>query len=237
MGILESVGVKEGMFGSFNVSGLVFWGGIIFLAFIIMIVAGAVTFFYYGKKARKNAFRNQVPIFMNVNGKPHRIDLDWAKELFVPDSNISLFFLKKHKIYLARPTRSMGKYEYWYQISENGEWVNFDLSMNPDDNTLASTNYDHRDTRYAYINLREIIKKNYKDKALVWWKDPVVMNIISFVIMAIVFTGFIWFVIAKTGGLIEKVGVLIEKLEPIADKMSGAVSKAQNINSGITPAQ
>jgi hypothetical protein len=234
MGILEQLGVPEGMIGGFLGSGsLIFWFGLIFVAFVFLIVAGAITFFYYSKKIKKNLFKHQVPIFQTINGKQQRIGLDYAKEIFVPDSNISLFFLKGFKIYLARPTRAMGKNEYWYTISENGEWVNFDLSTDPEHNTLAIANYDHRDTRYAYVNLKEIIKKNYKDKSVVWWKDPVVMNIISFVIMSLIFVGACWFLIAKIGGLVNEVGQLISNLEPIANSLSDAVTNAQNINSGI----
>jgi len=153
--------------------------------------------------------------------------------MFIPDSNISLFFLKNNKTYLARPTRAMGKNEFWYSISENGEWVNFDLSINPERNTLAEANYDHRDTRYAYVNLKEIIKKNYKDKSLIWWKDPVVMNIISFVIMSIIFVGACWFLIAKMAGLIGEIANLIGELGPISERIAQAVINAQNINSGV----
>ncbi len=236
MGVLGDLGVQEGFFGNIFSEGILFWIGIIFAAFLVLLVAGVGTFIYYNRKLKKISFKNQVPIFQSINGKHTRIGLDWAKELFVPDSNISLFFLKLHKIYLARPTRAMGKNEYWYSISENGEWINFDLSTNPEYNTLAKANYDHRDTRYAYVNLKEIIKKNYKDKVLVWWKDPVVMNIISFVIMSIIFVGAVWFLIAKMGVLISSQGAWLDKMEIIADKLSGAVMNAQNINSGVIPA-
>lgn len=234
MGILDSLGV-EGAVPGVSMSGVLLWGSVIFAFFIILIAVGAITFFLVYKKSRKVAFKNQIPIFQSINGKRHRIGMDQAKELFVPDTNISLFFLKSHKIYLARPTKAMGKDEYWYSIADNGEWVNFDLSTNPDQDTLANTNYDHRDTRYAYINLKEIIKKNYKDKSLVWWKDPVVMNIISFMIMSIIFIGGCWFVVAKIGGLVETLNQTINYLNPIADKIAGAVTNAQSINSGAVP--
>ena len=236
MGILGDLGVEGGastFTGGISGRGLLFWGGIIFLAFVILIVAGVIAFFYYSSKSKKRAFKNQVPIFTTLKGQHCRIGLDWAKEIYVPDSNISLFYLKKHKIYLARPTRAMGENEYWYSISENGEWVNFDMSVNPEDNTLALANYDHRDTRYAYVNLKEIIKKNYKDKTLVWWKDPVIMNIISFVIMSMIFIGFVWFVTARMGKLIDTQSAWIDKMGIISEKLGGAVQNAQNINSGV----
>jgi len=233
MSFLESLGLSTGIFSSISFESLLFWGGLIFLAFVILIFSGGISFFYYGRKANKLSFKNQIPLFISLNGKNKRAGLDWAKEIFVPDSNIGLFYLKKHKIYLARPTRSMGQNEYWYSISENGEWVNFDLSTDPENNTLAKANYDHRDTRYAYVNLKEIIKKNYKDKSLVWWKDPVIMNIIAFIIMSIIFLGGCWFLVAKMSHLIGQMGPFLDKMDIIADKMADAVKNAQNINSGI----
>lgn len=233
MGFLESLGVENNPLGGLSSSGILFWGGLIFLAFVILIVSGAIAFFYYARKAKKKAFANEIPIFVSLNGKHKKVGTDYAKEIYVPDSNISLFYLKINKIYIARPTRAMGKNEYWYSISENGEWVNFDLSTNIEDNTLAKANYDHRDTRYAYVNLKEIIKKNYKDKSLVWWKDPVIMNIISYVIMCIIFVGACWFLISKMGHLIGQMGPFLDKMDIIADKMSDGVKAAQNINSGV----
>lgn len=233
MGFLESLGVQNNPFGGISGQGLLFWVGLIFLAFIILIFAGALAFFYYAKKAKKTAFKNVIPIFVSLNGKHKKVGTDYAKEIYVPDSNISLFYLKINKIYIARPTRAMSKNEYWYSISENGEWVNFDLSTNPEDNTLAKANYDHRDTRYAYVNLKEIIKKNYKDKSLVWWKDPVIMNIISYIVMCIIFTGCVWFLISKCGHLIGQIPAFLDRMDIIADKMTEGVKAAQNINSGV----
>lgn len=233
MSFLSSLGVKGNLFGFISGDGLLFWGGIIFVAFIILIFSGGISFFYYSRKSNKLSYKSQIPIFLSLNGKHIRAGLDWAKEIFVPDSNISLLFLKHHKIYLARPTRSMGKNEYWYSISENGEWVNFDLTTDPEKNTLANANYDHRDTRYAYVNLKEIIKKNYKDKSLVWWKDPVIMNIISYIIMSIIFIGGCWFLTAKMSTLISQFGPLLDKAGLIADRLADAVQNAQNINSGL----
>ena len=235
MGLLESLGVQGSFFGNFSGEGILFWVGLIFSAFVFLIIVGVLTFLYYSRKSKKISFKHQIPIFTTINGKHTRIGLDWAKELFVPDSNISLFFLKVHKIYLARPTRAMGKNEYWYSISENGEWINFDMSTDPEKNTLATANYDHRDTRYAYVNLKEIIKKNYKDKIVVWWKDPVIMNIIAFVIMSIIFVGGCWFLIAKIGNLIDKMGPFLDKQDLIVEKLAQAVTNAQNINSGVKP--
>ncbi len=233
MGLLESLGVSNPLSG-INWGALGVWATFAFLAFIILLVAGLATFFYYTRKIKKLQFRNQIPIFQTLHGKHTRITVDYAKEVFVPDTNVSLFFLRDKKIYIARPTRAMGKNEYWYSISENGEWVNFDLTADPEKSTLSQANYDHRDTRYAYINLKEIIKRNYKDKAVKWWKEY--SHIITFIIVAFVFVGSMWVLISKIGNLIAELGVVADKFSIIADKMATGVQQAQNINSGVVGA-
>jgi len=235
MGFLSSLGVPENLFGNFSFSSILAWGGLIILFFLILIVAGVITFFRYSAKLKEKQFKNKIPIFLRISGKLYRIDLDTAKEVFVPDSNISLFFLKKHKIYIARPTRSMAKDEYWYYISENGEWVNFDITSIENQDTLTETNYDHRDTRYSYVNLKEIIKKNYKDKSISWWKDPVVMNIIAFIIMSIIFLGGVWFIVARLGNSISELGPYTQQLAESSKNIADAVKISQNINSGVIP--
>jgi len=232
MGLMDDIGLSS-VINFFKSSSFVMWFGIILLAFIILIMVSGLTFFYYSRKENKNAFKYQIPLFISMNGKLKRIGLDWAKELYVPDSNISLYYLRGYKIYLARPTRAMGTNENWYAINENGEWVNIDLSLDPKKSTLADINYDHRDTRYAFVNMSEIIKRNYKDKNLVWWKDPVVMNIISFIIMSIIFVGACWFLIAKMGHLVDRIAILIDRFAPIAESFTKAFEQSQNLNSGV----
>jgi len=232
MGFLESAGVENSFFGNINWAVIGSWALIIFVGFIFLIIIGVGTFLYYSKKSKKIQFKNKIPLFTKINGKHSRIGVDNAKEVFIPDSNISLFFLKNRKIYIARPTRAMGKDEFWFSIAENGEWINFDLSSDPEKNTLALANYDHRDTRYAYVNLKDIIKRNYTDKAVKWWKEY--SPLITFIITSFIFIGGCWILLSKIGSLIGELIPITEQWTQIAESMSGAVQNAQNINSGIT---
>jgi len=231
MGVLENLGVPAGLLGSINWAGIGYWISVVFVFVVVAIIVGVGVFFYYARKANKQSFNNKVPIFTSINGKHSRIGIDEAKEVFIPESNISLFYLKGRKIYIARPTRAMGKNEYWYSISENGEWVNFDLSSEPEKDTLAVANYDHRDTRYAYVNLKDIIKRNYKDKSVQWWKEY--SHLITFIIVSIIFVGSCWILLAKIGKLVTEMQPLIAQWTEISKIMSQAVQNAQNINSGV----
>lgn len=232
MGFLDSVGAGN-FFGSINWDSLG-WGVLIVLGIAaLFIVAGVVAFIYYSTKLKKAAFTNLIVIYQEVNGKLYRVGTDNAKEMFVPDTNISLYFLKNRKLYIAKPTRAMGKNEYWYKVLPNGEWVNFDMSTHPQDSVLAIANYDHRDTRYAYTNLKEIIKRNYTSKSIPWWKDPVIMNIIAFVIMAFIFVLGCWFLIAKIASVVDKIAPLAEQLKIISQNQVEAAKIMQSLNSGV----
>lgn len=235
MGLLETFGIK-GAGGGVDFTGVGTIIGIIILGFFVLVIAGGITFYIYYKKIKKTFFKNQIPIFLRVQGKYIRIGVDWAKEIFIPNTNISLFYLRDKKFYIARPTRAMGKDEYWYYISENGEWVNFDMTSIREEDTLAQANYDHRDTRYAFVNLQDILQKNYKDKSQKWWKDPTIMNIISFVIMSLIFVGAVVLILARVGALIEELGPIADKWTSISEAMARGLQTAQNINSGVAPA-
>jgi len=91
----------------------------------------------------------------------------------------------------------------------------------------AGLDYDHTDMRYAYANLREIIKRNYRDKATKWWKEYA--NIIAVVVFVFVFTISFWFLIGKIGGLIDSLSGILDKIA-VLEKATG-VSSA----SGIIP--
>ncbi len=230
MGVLGDLGASE-LENSLDLTGAGSTILLILLVIVVLVITGVGAYLYYSKKYKKNVYKNQVPIFMKVTGKFYRIGVDWAKELFIPETNISLFFLRDRKIYLARPTRSMGKDEFWYHISENGEWINFDISNKPEDNTLSVANYDHRDTRYAYVNLKDIIKRNYTDKAVVWWKEY--SGVITIVIISIMFIAAMWFFFWRTGQMMDQMGPLTNTMKSTAENLLEAAKTMQNINSGV----
>lgn len=231
MGFFDSLGLKTDFLGNFSFAGIAGGIVIVFLIFFVILFAGGITFAYYYKKLNKNAFRFQIPLYTRTHGKYSRIGIDMAKEVFIPDSNISLFYLKKRKIYTPRPTRKMGTNEYWIEINDNGEWVNFDLSTDPDKDTLALANYDHRDTRYAYVNLKDLIKKNYKDKSVTWWKEHAAL--ITLIVCGLVMAGVMWWFFHLQGKLSIQNVEISKNLVEAAKNIAEAVKGSQNLNSGI----
>lgn len=234
MGVIDSLGVQglgnlgEGLKGAGQKV------GIVALVFFIIVFVGIIAFAYYSRKMKLQQFKYKIHIFKDIAGEIQPIDDDLAKEVFVPDTNVGLYYLLKRKIYIARPTRSMGKDGFWFKILPNGEWVNFTMKRQDGKKTLAEAEYDHRDNRYAYINLKEIIKRNYRDKSIKWWKEYA--PLITFIVIAFVFVLGLWLLIAKLGKTIEVVTALIQSAQGLQSSSTDLIQTAQNVNSGVVQA-
>lgn len=227
MGFINDLGAPKlageggASFGSAGIIILIILG-----VFLIVAVVGVITFNYYYKKKQKLQFSEKIHIFKEVHGEPQPIDDDVAMEVYVQDTNVSLYYLKKRKLYIARPTLSMGKSSYWFNILPNGEWVNFALKGSKDGTTFAEANYDHRDTRYAYINLREIIKRNYKDKSTKWWKEY--SPLITFVVVSFIFLIGCWVLLAKIGNVAKTLGPVAQAMQVVTENLKTVSSTCQS---------
>ena len=207
---------------------------VILSIFAVLIIVGGFTFAYYLKKNKKKQYKYKIIVFRDTHGKPTPITQDLAKEVFIPNSNVSLIYLKNSKLYLPRPTLSMGTNQFWYNILPNGEWVNYDISMDKGGKTFAEANLDHRDTRYSYINLKEIIKRNYGNKSVKWWKEYA--PLITFIVISFVFILGCWILLARIGKLITQLGPIAENMASAAEIMAKGLQTSQNLNSGIVGA-
>jgi len=174
------------------------------LALIVALIVGVI---FFRKKDAKLYFI-KIHYFEDVNGRPIPIKDYDAAELTVPNTSIKVFHIKEVDAYFPRGTKAMGKNSYWYMKLANGEIVNFDLPSINKELTRANLYYDHTDTRYAHENLKQIIKREYRDKSVKWWKEY--KEVISLVIIIFVMTLSFIFIIARTGSVIDKLAPLIE---------------------------
>ena len=200
-------------------------GQFILILGLFILVAGIFYFaFYLKKKKKKN--NKKIFWFEEVNSVPVPVGEDNACELIIPGTNISVFYIKAKDMYLPRPTKKMGKDSYWFMIKNNRELVNFALKNMNEEMKEANLDYDHTDMRYALTNLKELIKRNYRDKSQPWWREY--KEVISLVILIFVLTLSFIFIISKVGSLIDKVGMLIDH----ADKLIN-VANTKTASSGV----
>lgn len=188
------------------------FGQFIIILGLFALVGGIFYYIYYLKKKKKK-YDKKIFWFEEVNGQPIPVGDDNAAELTVPNTNIQVFYIKDKDMYLPRPVKRMGKDAYWFMIKNNRELVNFSLKNINEEMKEANLDYDHTDMRYALTNLKELIKRNYRDKSQPWWREY--KEIISLVLLIFVLTLSFIFIIGKIGSLADKLGVLIDHADQL----------------------
>jgi len=197
-------------------------GTFILLLFMFAIVGGLFYYVYYLKKKKKK-FNKKIFWFEEINGAISPTGEDIACELIIPGTNITVFYIKAKDMYLPRPVKKTGKDSYWFMVRKNRELINFTMLNLNEEMTLANLDFDHTDQRYAQTNLKELIKRNYRDKSQPWWREY--KDVIGLVVLIFVLTLSFIFIISRVGSLLDKVGVLIDhadQLIQVAKTTSGS---------------
>lgn len=215
--------------GNFNLSGILSgMGQFIALIFLFALVGGIFYYIYYRKNLKKT-YNKKIFWFEEVHGYMVPVGEDKACELIIPGTNINVFYIKEKDMYLPRPVKRMGKDAYWFAIRNNREIVNFTMLNINEEMKEANLDFDHTDMRYALTNLKDLIKRNYRDKSQPWWREY--KEVISLVILIFVLTLSFIFIISKVGTLIDKVGILIDhadnliKIAETKASSSGVITK------------
>ncbi len=227
MGVVESLGLSN--VGNIF-SGWGFIAGTILLIFVGVIIFGVIGFFVYSKLLNKKEFYITVNLFKVVNGKRFFIRSDKAREIVIPGTNVRLLKWKAMNIYSAYPTRAIGQNIYAYNINRFGELTNFDFGEG-EDITEATMDFDHRDQTYAYLNLQQLINRNWREKnTLGWWKEhlPLITVIVSSILLILA----MWFFFSQSA---QQLATWTEISNSFSKVVQGSPPPLP-INSGITPA-
>lgn len=209
--------------------GSILKGAVGFVSILLLgILCAVILFFVLKHRKDKVLYNKEIHWFEEVNGVFVPLDDDVAKELTIPGTNIQVFYIKKKDLYMPRLTKRMGKNSYWVGIKNNKEVVNFTLKNLNEDMTEANLDYDHTDMRYALTNLLDLIKRNYKDKSIPWWREY--KEVISLVVLIFALSLSFFFLLYKVGALIDKAGLLIDHADQVVNT---AYAKG---GSGVGPA-
>lgn len=212
MGIADQLGVS-GLGVNLNPSSFLSGLGQFLVLVLLFVIVGGIFYYTFYLKKKKKANNKKIFWFEEVNGSVVPIGDDNAAELTIPGTNIQVFYIKAKEMYLPRPVKRMGKDAYWMMIKNNREIVNFAMRNINEDMKEANLDYDHTDMRYALTNLKELIKRNYRDKSQPWWREY--KDVISLVILIFVLTLSFIFIISKIGKLIDQVGQLIDHADAL----------------------
>ena len=204
---ISSIDIK-GMLGNiFNIVALIVIAG---------IVGGMVYGYFRWKKNKGSDVSKELRWWEEISGQLVPIRTDKAQEIIIPGTNLRVFYVKSKNMWLPRFSRGVTANTFFVAITKNKEMVNFTLATIDNDLAQASLTYDHTDMRWAAENLREFVKRNYKDKATTWWKEysQVIGVIVYLVFMTISFVTIIYFM----RGIVEDIGT-------VANTLAGAMEK------------
>lgn len=195
---------------------------------VILIVAAAVMYFGFRYRAKnKQGIEKEVHWWEELGGKMVKMRIDKATELSIPGTSLKIFYVKDKDLWLPRFARGVSPTEFYVALTPNKEIVNFSLEGISKNLASAGLDADHTDMRWAAENLREFVKRNYRDKATPWWKEyaGVISTAIYILVMTFSFVLILFFlkgVIGDIGQIANSVGNLIDKVDALASS-SGVV--------------
>ncbi len=200
---------------------------------IIIIVAGLV-FFLMNMKKKKKTPTIKIGWWEDVHGDLIPTSMDNAQEIIIPGTRLRTFYIKSKDMWLPRFTKGVTKDLFYVAITPKRELVNFTLTSIGADMEKAGLKYDHTDMIWASENLREFIKRNYRDKSTPWWKayQGVITTAIYIIILTFSFVIIIFFmrqIIGDMGGVLGGIERLLDKMESCNPRGSGIVPAGQFI--------
>ncbi|KKL77531.1 hypothetical protein LCGC14_2033990 [marine sediment metagenome] len=194
--------------------------GLFFLTIFLFILVGGVLFWWLNRKYdRKVDIHNivwweEIGEHMQLYGQS-----DKARELTIPGTNVKVFYIKARKMYLPRFTIKVGERTYFVGIRKNREIVNWRPKNLNKDMIESGLDYDHRDMRYASTNLKAMVDRNYRQKALPWYLEH--KELIGVLILIIVVSGSFWFLFGKVEELLTLAGQILENAGVILNEANG----------------
>lgn len=214
----------NGILDKFDLMSIAKGAGAFFLFVVILIIVAGITGTILYLRKQKKLYSNTLHFFEEVNGQMVPVKDLKAAELTIPGTSLKVFHIKSEDLFIPRGTKKMGKKSYWYAIRNNRELVNFTMVNLNEAMREAKLDYDHTDMRYAFANLKELIKRNYRDKSTKWWQEY--KDVISTVIFIFVMSVAFFFLLGKIGKLLTQVSELLELgnqyIEAMANLKSGS---------------
>ena len=195
------------------------------IVFIIIIVAGIV-FFLMNQKKKKKIPTKKIGWWEDVHGDLVPTAMDNAQEIVIPGTRLRVFYIKSKDMWLPRFPRGITKDLFYVAITPKRELVNFTLKGIESDMAKAGLQYDHTDMIWASENLREFIKRNYRDKATPWWKayQGVITTTIYIIVLTFSFVVILYFmrqIVGDIGSLLGGIENLLKEMESCNPKGSG----------------
>jgi len=188
---------------------------IIVIVAVLAFIIGAIAFFLLKKKKELKIKKHTICWWEETPDSMIPIDQDEAVEVVHPGTRLRAFYIKKKDMWLPRFTRSVKQGLYYITITPQRELVNWIPTKLSQDMKKAGLKYDHTDMLWAAENLREFIKKNYRDKSVKWWQayQQVITTVVFIVFLTICMAVIIYMLRGVTGDIGSIANQLAETLK------------------------
>lgn len=204
-----------------------------FLILGSVLFLGAVFYFIYTKKKKLAKQGSMKKIGWWEEGPDRLIPgvMDEAEEIIIPGTPLAAFYIKSKNLWLPRFSKAISPGLYYVARTKMGEIVNFVVKSLEKDMKEAGLEFDHTDMKWAAENLRDFIKRNYKDKSIPWWKEykEVISTVILLLAMTFCFVIIIFFmrdIIKDLGSVSTSVASYLDKANACESIKSGLVTAA-----------
>ncbi len=203
----------------------------LFIGVVLLIFIGIGYYLFKRKKSKVIIPTKKVGWWEEVNDNLVPTNMDDAKEILVPGTKLRLFYIKARDLWLPRFTKGITKDLFYVAITPKREMVNFTLRSIASDMKEAGLNYDHTDMIWASENLREFVKRNYRDKSIPWWKayQGVITTAIYIVILTISAVTILYFM----RGIVDDLSTVVNNIGEVVKQQANSCGVG---GSGITPA-
>lgn len=190
---------------------------LIFIILIVAILAAVFIYFLLRYRTKKDlGTEKEIRWWEDIHGNLVPTRMDTANEVTIPGTSLKLFHIKKTNTWLPRFTRGVTQSTFFVAITQNKEIINFTLKSIEKDMSEAGLKYDHTDMRWSSENLREFVKRNYRDKAVPWWREY--QAVISTAIFIVIMT-------FSLGVIIYMMKGFVGEMSSVASAISDAVER------------
>jgi len=203
------------------------WGVVV----IIISVLVALALIYFIMRAK---FKKKIIIFEKINGVVQQTGKDLGMDFRIGLGGDTVLLLKKRKKYLPTPRIQTGTRTYYYQITEDDEWINFGLADVDVKRKEMGVTFIDSDMRYARTALQRNLRERYEKRTFLEKYGGMIAY--GSLILVTGIAG--WLLADKFIAIVDKVAVQIDLANQLAQtqkEILGALDKVCS-GSGLKPA-
>lgn len=190
----------------------------------VAIVLGIAAFFFF----RWLKFSKKIWVFELVGNNWELTKKDRATELVINRMGDTVFYLRRNKKYLPRPSGQVGRRLYWFYIGEDGEWRNFKLGDMDEQARQIGIKFLHPAVRYSRAALKTLWKDRYDKPKFMEKYGQYILPIIFFAIIGL----FLWLNVDRLLTIGNQLSAMVKTSGEVMEKANQVLASLANICAG-----